>query len=298
VNIVVCVKQVPDTSIPIELNHQTNSLKIDDLVFVINPCDRLAVEEALRVKERCGSGQVIVVSMGMPSVERILRKCLAVGADEAILLCDSAFDDSDSYATAVVLAKAISSLQYDLVLCGARSLDNNAGLVGPAIAEMLGIPLVSEVTKIEYVDREEVKVHKRLEKGDKAIVGASIPVLLTMEAGVSESRYASLPSLIAAQRKDIEQFDLAALGLSFGVVGSRASKTNVLAVELARPRAKKLFSPDSSLPAAERMRLVMSGGMTSKSSELLEGQPDDIALRLVQFLQQHKVVPSSASGAD
>jgi electron transfer flavoprotein beta subunit len=298
VNIVVCVKQVPDTSIPIELDPQTNSLKIDDLVFVINPYDRLAVEEALRVKERCGSGQVIVVSMGMPSAERILRKCLALGADEAILLCDSVFDDSDSYATAVVLAKAISSLQYDLVLCGARSLDNNAGLVGPAIAETLGMSLVSDVTKIEHADREKVRVHKRLEKGNRAIVEASIPALLTIEAGVGELRYASLPSLIAAQRRDIEQFDLTALGLSFGDVGSRASKTNVLARELARPRAKKLFTPDSSLPATERRRLVMSGGMASKSGEFLEGQPEDIALRLVQFLQQHKVAPPPVSGAE
>lgn len=290
-NIVVCVKLVPDTHIPLEIEPQTGTINSDDFVYVINPYDRAAVEEAVRLKEEGLATQVTLVCLGLPSAVRGLRGCLALGADRAILLNDPAFKDSDSYATAVVLSKAISSLQYDLILCGTRAADTNTGLVGAVIAEILGISLVSEVTRINApTDGGKVTVHRKLEKGNREVVEVDLPALLTTEVEVQQARYASLPSLMAAQTKEIEEFDLKALGLSATEVGSRGSKIQTLRFSLPKPRRKKLFTPDVSLSAVEKIGMIMTGGITEKKTEFLEGEPEKIAATLLQFLAQQKLL--------
>ena len=290
-NIVVCVKLVPDTHIPLEIEPQTGTINSDDFVYVINPGDRAAVEEAVRIKEEGWATQVTLVCLGSPSAVRGLRSCLALGADRAILLNDAAFKDSDSYATAVVLSKAIGSLPYDLILCGTRAADTNTGLVGAVIAEILGISLVSEVTGINAPsDGGKVIVQRKLEKGNREVVEIDLPALLTTDVEVQKARYASLPSLMAAQMKEIEEFDLKALGLSSTEVGSSSSRIQTLRFSLPKPRRKKLFTPDVSLSAVERIGMIMTGGITEKKTEFLEGEPRKIAATLLQFLAQQKLL--------
>ena len=290
-NIVVCIKQVADTNIPIGLNPETNSIQSEDLAYVVNPYDMLAVEEAVRIKEK-NDGQVIAISLGTPSAEMALRKCLALGADRAILLCDPAFAGSDGYATAAVLAKAIALFQYDLVLCGVRAIDTNAGQVGSAIAEMLGIALVTGVTEIDVSPEQKmVTVQRRLEGGNREVVETPLPTLLTAEAGLNKPRYPGLPSMIMAQRKEIERYNIEALGLSLKEVGSGGSKTDTDRLSASKPRPKRIFTPDSSLSAAERMRLIMSGGIAEKKGDLLDGEPAELAAKLIQFLGQQKLLP-------
>ena len=290
-NIVVCVKQVPDTKLSIEVDPDTNSIESEGWAYMVNPYDKLALEEAVRIKERDGKGQVVAVSMGTPSARKALRSCLTQGADRAILLCDRAFENSDCYATAVVLAKAISSLEYDLILCGVRAMDDNAGQVGPFIAEMLGIPSVTAVTDIEIPqDNSKVVIQRKIEKGNREVMETQLPTLLTIEAG-HEPRYQSLPSFIAGLRREIEILDNKALGLSAQEVGAKGSRTQVIRVSPPRPRPKKIFTPDSSLPAAERMRLILTGGIAEKKGDLLEGPPEDIASKLVSYLKQQKLLP-------
>lgn len=290
-NIVVCIKQVPDTDGPVSID--TNTKSIDDryLAYVVNPYDEIAVEEAVQLKESCGSGQVTVVSMGDSSAEKALRSCLAVGADRAVLLCDPAFSGPDSYISGAILAKAISFLDYDLILCGVRAIDTNAGQVGAVVAELLGIPLVSAVAKIEVsTDCRRVTVQRKLERGDREVVEAELPALLTIELG-HKPRYPSLPSRLAAQRKGIDYYDAAALGLLPDEVGSAGSKTTVLSVSPPKPKARKLFAPDSSLSPAERMRLLMSGGIQEKEGNFLEGAPKEVASKLVEFLNSERLLP-------
>lgn len=290
-NIVVCIKQVADINIPIRLNPATNSIESEDLAYVVNPYDMLAVEEAVRIKEK-NEGQVILITVGPPSAERALRQCLALGADRAILLCDPAFAGSDGYATAVVLAKAIALFQYDIVLCGVRAIDTNAGQVGSAIAEMLDIALVTGVTEIEVsTEQKKVTVQRRLEGGNREVVETPLPALLAVEAGLNKPRYPSLPSMIMAQRKEIERHDINALGLPPKEVGSSGAKTHTIRLSAAKPRPKRIFTPDSSLSAAERMRLIMSGGIAEKKGDLLAGEPADLASKLIQFLRQQKLLP-------
>ncbi len=290
-NIIVCVKQVPDTNVALEPDPKTKSVKSDDVVWVVNPHDLLAVEAAVRLKEKHG-GEVTLLSLGQAEARMALKKCLSLGADKAFLLSDPAFADSDSYSTGVTLSKAISAIPHDLVLCGAQAADTNAGLTGAVIAETLGLPLVSGVTQIEAApEQKKLTVQRKLERGNREVVETVLPAVLTIEAGINEPRYASLPALMEGLRKEIAEQDLKKLGLALGEVGAKGCKTRVLAIAPPRPRPKRLFTPDSSLSAAERMRLVMSGGLAEKSGgDVLQGNPKDVAAKIIQFLKKEKIV--------
>jgi electron transfer flavoprotein alpha/beta subunit len=285
-NIVVCVKAVPDPSI-ISLDPYTGHIDSNDLVYIVNPYDMVAVEEAVRIKERNGDSQVTLVSVAPPSTERLLHRCLAIGTDEAILIWDKDLNGSDSYATALILAKAIGSLQYDLILCGSRSVDTEAGQVGSIVAEMLDIPIVLRVVAIEVSsDRNKVIVESKLEGGNREQIEVRLPALLAMETALNEPRYASLPALIAGLRKNITKLDLSGLGLFPEQVGLKGSKTRVVSLSVPKPRPKKPFTPDSSLSAAERMRLIMSGGVSQKAKSLFEGSAEELSSKFIQFLNQ------------
>ena len=208
-----------------------------------------------------------------------------------MLLWDSSFDNPDSYATGVILAKAIGSLQYDLVLCGQKAIDTEAGQVGSVIAERLDIPLASRVVKIDIsLDGKKVTVESKLENVNRAKVEVILPALLTVEVDLNEPRYASLPSLVAGLRKDIKEFDLKTIGLSYEEVDAEGVKTRTVALSLPRPRPKKVFTPDSHLSAEERLRLIISGGVIQKQGDLLEGDPGTIASSVVRFLSENKLL--------
>ena len=292
-NIAVCVKPVPDTSV-VALDPNTGLINDDDLVYIVNPYDMVALEEAVRIKERDGTSRVTLISVAPPSAKRLLRRCLAVGADEAMLLWDKSFENSGSYTTGVILAKAIASGQYDLVLCGQKAVDTEAGQVGSVIAERLGIPLVSRVVKIDISpESNKADIESKLEKGNRAWIEVFLPALLTVELDLNEPRYASLPSLIAGLRKDITEYNREALGLSYGEVGSEGTRTSTTALSLPKARPKKIFTPDSHLSAEERLRLVISGGVNQKQSDVLEGDREKIASTVVQFLSEKNFLPST-----
>ena len=292
-NIAVCVKPVPDTSV-IALDPNTGLINDDDLVYIVNPYDMVALEEAVRIKERDGTSRVTLISVAPPSAKRLLRRCLAVGADEAMLLWDKSFENSGSYTTGVILAKAIASGQYDLVLCGQKAVDTEAGQVGSVIAERLGIPSVSRVVKIDISpESNKADIESKLEKGNRARIEVFLPALLTVELDLNEPRYASLPSLIAGLRKDITEYNREALGLSYEEVGSEGTRTSTTALSLPKARPKKIFTPDSHLSAEERLRLVISGGVNQKQSDVLEGDREKIASTVVQFLSEKNFLPST-----
>lgn len=289
-NIVVCVKWVISSESAIDV--ENGAIKDRGVFHVVNPYDLIAVEEAVRLRELHNKGEVILVCMGPPAAKRGLRKCLALGADRGIMLRDTAFEGSDSYTTAVVLAKAIGSLHYDLILCGDKAIDTEAGQVGSMIADILGIPVVSRVVKIEVLPSDrEVIVHRKLERGNREVVEAKLPSLLTVETGLNKPRYPSLRAIFAAQRKEIKEYDLRALDLSNEEVGSEGARTAVVTLSRPRPRPKKVFTPDSQLSAKERLRLIMSGGVTQKQGDLLEGDRGNIASNVVQFLSQKGLLP-------
>lgn len=286
-NIVACVKQVVETEHLTEIVGET-SIDDPDLPRVINMCDLVAVEEALLHKEKGRAEEVVVISMGPPSAEEALYRCLAMGADRAVLLSDPSFEGSDSHATALVLVKAISSLEYGLILCGKRASDTEAGQVGYCLAEMLGIPIISGAIRVEVPSDEKVIVHRKLRGGYREVLETSLPAIVSVEMGLNEPRYVSIRAVSRARKGEIKQYDMKDLGLSPENVGQEGSKSRI--VSLSRPRPKKIFVPAGNLPAMERLMQVETGGLQEKNGEIISGNLQEVASKLVQRLILRRIV--------
>jgi electron transfer flavoprotein beta subunit len=216
VKIVVCIKVVLDPEAPASLFQvDTENKKVippKGTPPVLNPFDENALEAALRIKDSKGAF-ITVVSMGKNIPKAIIRKCLAVGADKLILAEDNSFDDLDSYSPALILAAAIKKIgEYDLILCGRQASDTDAGLTGPGIAEMLGLPSVTEARKIE-VEETIVKIEKTASDG-YAVIGSRVPLLITVSNEIGELRSAALPAIIASQKKEVTVWTSNDLGLN------------------------------------------------------------------------------------
>lgn len=289
-NIIVCIKQVPDTKVQIDIDPGGKNIVEDGLVYIVNPDDLCAVEAAIQVKEQLG-GDVTVISLEKDGIEDGLRSCLAMGADHAVMLQDKAFDGGDSYSTARALAKKIGMKHYDLIITGSQSLDGNHGQITGIIAENLGLPFISGVTRVEKIDYQKITVHRKLERGDREIVESTLPAVIGVTEGANSPRYASLPGLISAMRKEIERINGEELGLSPGQLGSNGSLTKTYNFTPPRPRPKKIEAPDSSLSAADKIKQMMSGGPSKKkSSDFLEGEPEQVAAQIIQFMQDEKII--------
>jgi electron transfer flavoprotein beta subunit len=295
--IVVCVKQVLDTSVPFEIDGEGKGLVEDGLVYVLNPADRCAVEEAVRLKESQGSGEVIAVTLGPTHAREVLRECLTLGADRALHLLDRAFDDSDAYSTGFALAHAIKALEYDLVFCGSQSLDEGSSQVGAVIAELLDLPQVSAVTQLELgATQESVSLQRKLDRGGREEIECSLPAVLTIEDGMNEPRYPSLPAYLEALHKEIQVGDLASLGIRTQEVGRRGALTKHIGLGPLRPRTKITYTPESDIDPIEALRLMMSGETAQagqQSSDALQGEPDYLAQQIVRFLQQNGLSPET-----
>jgi electron transfer flavoprotein beta subunit len=293
-NVVVCVKQVPDIEGRIVVEEGAVTFQDSNAREVINPLDLLAIEEALRIKEKDGQGKVTLFCVGDTSSEESLRKGIAMGADEAILLSDSTFDNGDSYATALVLAKAISTIPHDLVLCGRRADDTQAGLVGSYVAHMLGLPLIQGVIDV-IVDSEAKKlvVQRKLERGDREVVEGPIPALLTVETGLNYPRHLTVQGIFKTRKKEIPKRDSPQLGLSAEEVGLTGSKAQITHISPPKPKMKGLIIPDSKLSPAERLKLIAGGGLVPRQSGLLEGDPAAVASKLIQYFKDKKIVSGS-----
>lgn len=169
--------------------------------------------------------------------------------------------------------------------------DTEAGQVGAVIAEILQVPLVTGVIKINLPPgSSRLMLHRKVEGGNREVVESPLPTVITVGTGLNKPRYPSLRSMRDAERKPIEKYGLEALGLSAEDVGASGSKTKVLSISPAKPMLKQLFIPDSHLPAAERICLLMSGGLVEKRGDVVGGDPKEATLKFVQFLTKRKLI--------
>ena len=228
-NIIVCLKQVPDTEAQIKIGPDAKSIVTDDIKWVMNPYDEFGVEEALRLKEKFG-GEVTVVCLGPKRGTETIRTALAMGADKGVLISDEAIEGSDSLATAKALAAAIKDLEYDLIFTGQRGVDDDMGIVGASLAEFLDIPQLSLIIKVEVAeDGKSVKATRPVE-GQALVIESSLPALITAQKGLNEPRYASLPGIMKAKKKPLEEKTLADLGLDSSEFGEGARKMKILEI--------------------------------------------------------------------
>jgi electron transfer flavoprotein beta subunit len=247
VDIVVCVKQVPDTTARKELGPDF-LLNRDQLESVVNPFDEYALEEGLRLKE-AREGEVTVLTMGPASAEDTMRKALAMGADKGLLVTDPALRGSDWRATCRVLSKALGTLHFDLVLTGMESTDARSGLVPGGLAEMLGLPLLTYAASLEVTDGR-ARINRQITGGFQS-VEAPLPAVVSIVKGANEPRYPSLKGIMAARRKEIQKLSLDDLDLAASDVGLAGTRTPVTAAT-ARPEktAGQVVKPETPEEAA------------------------------------------------
>jgi electron transfer flavoprotein beta subunit len=227
VNILVLVKQVPDSEALVQVKGDGSGVEVEDR-YTLNFFDSLAVEEALRINEQTGTGTVTVVSLGGQRAIEALRTGIAMGADEAVLLEDPAFENGDEYATAKAIAAAAKGMEWNLILCGKEAFDDSSGIVGPFVAEFLGIPFVTTVVKLDLAPEEQAVIVEREIEGGKEVIKAPLPVLLSAQKGLNEPRVPPVMGVMKAMQTEIKRLDLAAIGLSEAEVGKSGSKEEIL----------------------------------------------------------------------
>jgi electron transfer flavoprotein beta subunit len=226
VNIVVCIKQVPGTT-KVKINPETGTLIRDGVEAVVNPFDEYAIEEALRIKEKTG-GAVKVITMGPPQADAALRSAIAMGADEGYLISDRAFAGSDTWTTSYTLSKGIQAIgQFDLIICGKQAIDGDTAQVGPGVSEMLNIPFIAFVKKVEEITSSSIKVERLMEDGYD-VVEMPLPGLITVVKDINTPRMASLKGKIRAKNVKITVFDINALPVDKERIGLKGSPTQVL----------------------------------------------------------------------
>ncbi|MEM3577031.1 MAG: electron transfer flavoprotein subunit beta/FixA family protein [Candidatus Bathyarchaeia archaeon] len=261
-DIIVCVKHVPETAeAELKIHASGKAIEKTGLVFDINEWDDYALEEAVRIKEKLG-GTVTAITVGAEDSDSTLRKCLARGADKAIRVSDPKFEGSDGYATAKILHSIIKNLHYDLILTGFQAGDDGYSMVGPILAEMLGIPHAALVKKIE-LGAGTARVNRELEGGIEEVLEVRLPALFAVQTGINEPRYVSIMGIRKAMQKEIKVVSLAETGLSEADVGEAGSWL----------RIEKLYVPP-----------------VEKQAEFLKGSPDEVAAKIVEILKSRGLI--------
>ncbi len=257
-NIIVCIKQVPDvTEAEVKINKEGNDIIKEDLELVINEWDNYAVEEAVRIKERYG-GKITIVTLGDEDAEDILRRALAMGADEAIRIDEEGFEESDARGIALGLYNTIKNLSFDLILTGVQSSDMGWGQVGVFLAEMLNIPYATLAMEIEIKD-SNVAVKRELESNTFEKVKLPMPALITIQTGINEPRYVSIMGIRRVRKLKIEEKDIESLDIATSEVGKSGSIIEI----------QRLIPPPE-----------------GKRAEILSGNMDEMCEKLAQIIRE------------
>jgi len=259
-NIIVCIKQVPETT-EVRINPETNTLIREGVKSIINPFDMYAIEEGLRLKEKFG-GKTTVITMGPPQAEAALREAISMGVDDGVLISDRAFAGSDTWATSYTLSCAIKKLSkeiggFDIILCGKQASDGDTAQVGPGISTHLDIPQVTYVKKIEEIKDNLARVERMTEEGFD-VLETPLPVLFTVVKEINSPRIPSLKGMIRAKQAKLTHWSAKDIDADSENIGLSGSPTNVV----------KIFTP----PAR-------------KGGEMLAGEIPEIAAKLAALLK-------------
>jgi electron transfer flavoprotein beta subunit len=252
VNIYVLLKRTFDTEEKITLSN--GKINEDGAEFIINPYDEYAVEEAIQVRDAQG-GEVTVISVGTEEAEKQLRTALAMGADKAVLInIEDDIENGDQFTTAKIIGEYLKDKNADLIIAGNVAIDGGSGQVGPRVAEILGIPYITTITKLD-IENGNVSVIRDVE-GDSETIEASLPLLVTAQQGLNEPRYPSLPGIMKAKKKPLEELELDDLDLEEDDV---EAKTKTIEIYLpAKKEAGKVLDGEISAQVTELVQLLRS----------------------------------------
>jgi electron transfer flavoprotein beta subunit len=262
VDIIVCVKHVPETAeADIKIAGNMKAIEKTGLVFDINEWDDYGVEEAVRLKEKHG-GIVTVITVGSEEADSTLRKCLARGADKGIRLTDPKFEGSDGFAVAKILARSIKNLPFNVIITGTQASDDGNSVVGPILAELLGVSHATMVKKIE-INEQVARIKRELEGSLEEVVEVKLPAVIAVQTGINEPRYVSIMGIRKAMQKEIKVLGLADLGLSENEIGEAGSWLKM----------GRLYMPP-----------------VGKQAEFLKGNPAEVAARIAEIIKAKGLV--------
>jgi len=255
--ILVCVKRVPDTAEnEIEVNRDGSGIKRDDLVYSVNEWDNYAVEEAIQIREEAG-GSVTVVTVGDDDSEEVLRREMAMGADNGLLLKDDSFGNSDGRGIASILKAAVEKGSYDLILTGAQA-DDGAAQIGGMLAAMLDLPYASLVASLEVLDDSKIKVGREIEGGNLEMCEMQLPCVLSIQTGINEPRYVGIRGIRKVAKVEIPVSGAGDLGISADAVGEAGAYARLIVY----------FVPE-----------------LGEGAEMLQGSTDEVVDQLIELLK-------------
>ena len=251
--ILVCVKRVPDTAEnEIEVNSSGSDIERDDLVYSVNEWDNYAVEEAIQIRDKVG-GSVTVITVGDDESEEVLRREMAMGADNGLLLCDEAFEDTDGKGIASLLKAAVQKGNYDLILTGAQA-DGGAAEVGGMLAAMLDYPYAALVNKVEVGDGK-LNVGREIEGGNQEMNEIALPCVLSIQTGINEPRYVGIRGIRKVASLEIPQLGAADLGVKATGIDAKVKRVDYFVPEM------------------------------GEGADMLDGSTDEIVAKLIELLK-------------
>ena len=286
-NIAVLMKPVLDSGVYLSIDDTTMEVAQKDQAsqWVVNPADRSALEVALDLKRSLNTASVHAISYVPEERTEAVYYALARGADSATIISSDKAMQTDAAFSSVVLAMYLKRQPVDIILCGNESLDTAMACIGPFIAQRLGLPHVTQAVSLDLSSGNKmIIVQRRLEKGNREKLECSLPAVVAVDPMIAPSRYASVYAIHNAGSRDIQRFSLKELGLE----SENTNLTELTKIAPPRPRPKRTFIPDAKLSAAERMKMIRSGGMTKKKQDgdILAGSPEEIADGIFTFLQE------------
>ncbi len=282
--ILVLIKSVLDTKIPLECVEETGRLKEDWNVPVLNPDDVMAVAQALKIKKEMPEAHITVIHLGPPSGDRFIKDALALGCDEGLRIWDEGLEELRTSGKLLIFARVAKILGFDIILTGTQSLDTGSSQLGVLLASALHVPWITRVVRIDEIRDGTIIAIRKLERGYQECVESARPLIVSVEADEESPAYAPFPAVAQAAQKNIPCFDLPSIGIPLQAIQREESRLNFGPLRLPEPRLQFIQPPDSSLPAFDRRQQIGEGTMQKRQGRIVRGNEDTVVEELFQTL--------------
>jgi electron transfer flavoprotein alpha/beta subunit len=282
--IIVLIKSVLDTKIPLECIEDSGRLKNDWNVPMLNPDDGMAVAQALKIKKDIPEARITIVHLGPPSGDRFIREALALGCDEGLRIWDEGLEDLHTGGKLMILARVAKILEFDILFTGTKSLDTGSSQLGMLLASSLQVPCITRVIRIDEIRAGTITATRRLERGYQERLESARPLVVSVEADEEAVAYTPFPAIARAAEENIPCFDLPRIGIPLQAIQQEESRLKFDTLRLPEPRLQFIQPPDSSLPAFERRRQIGEGTMEKRLGRIVSGNEDAVVEELFQAL--------------
>jgi electron transfer flavoprotein beta subunit len=282
--IIILIKGILDTKIPLECIEDSGRLNNDWNVSMLNPDDGMAVAQALKIKKDFCETRITIVHLGPHSGDRFIREAIALGCDEGLRIWDEGLEDLHTRGKLLILARVAKIVEFDILFTGTKSLDTGSSQLGMLLAASLQVPCITRVVRIDGIRAGTITATRKLERGYQERVESARPLVVSVEADEEAAAYAPFPAIAQAAEKDIPCFDLPRIGIPLQAIQQEESRLKFGPLRLPEPRLQFIQPPDSSLPAFERRRQLGEGTMEKRLGRIVRGNEDAVVEELFQTL--------------